>query len=391
MSATTGADMTFRWLRLIVLIAGSTAWRPSGACLAQEVEQDAPQQQNETRWHSHSRQVLVENCNLELSVINMVEAAQDESEASSAPEGLPVRWSLQRPGTHISPQVEICTLTADWKGPPNADEKSLYAWNMARTNAEAALRGVQGAAVASRDDDINRQVAELQKQVRDYKNQLDDVRRKTEALSGPYSEQFTRVQFDAAASKLQELALERVGLAARREAIEARIDALRELDDQDARDDPVIAELRKLVDIREEQFANLKALNETGQASGISMRNAQAEVAQARIEMLRARRSAAEVANGPLIRELNNELSRLIIRDAELKATHDALDERTEKLEELIAAADQRALLTQQSDALRNVIGVLEDKMRQLRNEANQPRGPITIKPLAEALPKPQR
>jgi predicted nucleic acid-binding Zn-ribbon protein len=166
---------------------------------------------------------------------------------------------------------------------------------------------------------------------------------------------------------------------------------LRELDDQDARDDPVIAELRKLVDIREEQFANLKALNETGQASGISMRNAQAEVAQARIEMLRARRSAAEVANGPLIRELNNELSRLIIRDAELKATHDALDERTEKLEELIAAADQRALLTQQSDALRNVIGVLEDKMRQLRNEANQPRGPITIKPLAEALPKPQR
>ena len=69
----------------------------------------------------------------------------------------------------------------------------------------------------------------------------------------------------------------------------------------------------------------------------------------------------------------------------------DAVEEQTMKFKDLIESADERALLAQRAEALRSVIGVVEGKVRELRNDANQPQGPITIKPLADALPKLKR
>jgi hypothetical protein len=378
--------MTSRTLTVGILLGWALACPSRTPCFGQEAAKEESAKGEERRWQGFSRQVLVENCHLESSVINMVATAQAEQSKASADEGPRFIWSLNRNGSHISPQVEICTLAVEWEESTDRPEE---AWNIARADAEAALRGVQDAATSNRQNDINRQIDKLQVQKEEYRRQLDQVREKLNAISGPYSEQFTRAQFDAGVGKLQELELERVGVAARRQAIEGRIDELREHDAESAHDDPVIVQLRKLVDIREEQFANVKALVDSGQqaASSSDMRSAEAEVVHARIEMLRAQRAAGESANGPLLRELNNELSRLIIRDAELKAMRDALDERRQKLESLIEAADERALLTRQSESLRGVIDVLEDKIRELDSDAHQPQGPITIKPLTDALP----
>jgi len=385
--------MTSRILTVGLLLGWTLACQSMTPCRGQEAvkEEDAKEQEN--RWQGFSRQVLVENCNLESSVISMVAAAQSDLSKSSLGEGPRFIWSLNRNGSHISPQVEISTFAVEWEESADSKRQPEEAWRAARANAEAALRGVQEAAVDSRRGAIELQIDELLKQERDYQSQLENVRATLAAISGSYSENFTRAQFDAGASKRQELELERVGVAARREAIEERIDDLRKIDAESAKDDPVIAELRKLVDIREEQLANVNALHEAGQmaASARDMRDAQAEVAHARIEMLRAERVAGEAANGPLLRELNNELSKLIIRDAELQAMRDAVEEQTMKFKDLIESADERALLAQRAEALRSVIGVVEGKVRELRNDANQPQGPITIKPLADALPKLKR
>src|SRR4029079_5298742 len=121
-------------------------------------------------------------------------------------------------------------------------------------------------------------------------------------------------QLNALIGRLRTLELDRVGVAARREAIERRIDEVRTAGAKSADADPVIAQLTKLLEIRENQLATVQKLYETGSAvTAAEVQEAQGHVAEAKIEVLKAQRAAGEDASGGILRELNNELSTLIV------------------------------------------------------------------------------
>jgi hypothetical protein len=348
---------------------------------------------------SHDNEVLVEHGeNLSHSIMyrvaNIVEERRSTKIAQDA--GGPTRdvdsIELLQTEARLG-EGKVYRLRVHWISDEEeeSEEFSLRLWNTARAELESSLRKTQQSALETVESTSRRERDRLRMQRAVATTQLDQVLKELESRAGAASGTLDQVreQLVGAVTQLRELKLDRVGLAARREAIDERVDELRAHAEKSAQDDPILDELRKIVDIREQQFAIDKAAIERGQLSMGLAQQTEAALAQARIELLRAQRSAVEGANGAILRELNNQLSQLIVEDAELRAKEESLAQTVAELREMTSAAvvAQTAQLEQRSLQLRSQLDSLEKALTDFELQVDDnSTGEVTIRPLEEAL-----
>jgi hypothetical protein len=272
------------------------------------------------------------------------------------------------------------------------DEQLRTLWDEARQAMQKSLRIVQQRTLAAQALQTTRQRDNLNLRRAQALRNLEQKIQQLETLDGSSnSQEQIEQQLGAAVNLLRQIQLDRVGIDARRKAIDERIDYLRKFAEAETAVDPVITELRKIVAIREEQLANANELVKQRVTSRKEILPIDAELAQARIELFRAQRGAADQTAGAILQELNNDLSKLFVQDAELKARGDALENTVKELSARasVAVRTEIAGLQQSVKSLRERLAGIDDQAAELENKMPVPGadvGKITIRPLEEAL-----
>jgi hypothetical protein len=297
-------------------------------------------------------------------------------------------------GAHLNQTMgdnaEVKALSIRVYMPDDAYDESLLPkrWEDARQKLQTALRNAQQKINNQRQRDHVDKASGIEDRLGAAQVELARVIEEIEAAEQQGSPEQLRNHLESARNTLSELALHRVSAEARREAIVARIDELRGKSEDAAASDPLIEELEKIVAIRERQLQAVRDLREAGTIPTDAISDAETEMANARVELLKARRAAMADAAGGVVQELNNELSRLIVQLAELDARSKALHEQVENLRVAtsVSATTRADQLNHKLMVLQRRVAELEEAKAQLESQAPPTTEEITITPLDEAL-----
>jgi hypothetical protein len=334
----------------------------------------------------HVQQVVVSNAqSLDGKVIALVaqSVAQRIEKETSIEQIL-----LQSGGGRVSETMEIQLLVIGYVN-PDADAQLL--WDKARTELERALRRVQQRTHEARVRDHKKNMERVLTQIRDTQERFGKITAELgQEDSGADGDiESLRADLRKMTSQTRELGLEQIGMEARRKAIERRIDELRARMSAAAADDPLLAEMKKIVAARQELVKKLRMLDNTGQKSvAVELSNAEAEYAAAQAQLIRAQREAGGRADGAFIQELNNQLSTLMINAAELAEKQKAFGEQIAMLRERInpqRVAESEMLKARVQLAQQHLVEV-EQRFAQLDRQELPELLQITIRPLEEAL-----
>lgn len=166
--------------------------------------------------------------------------------------------------------------------------------------------------------------------------------------------------------KRREMELTLVGQRAREEAISKAIAELNARVQERAGQDPVVTELRQVVEIRERIAEKTRARFASSVVSSEDVDRAVESVTLARAELAKARAAASMAAGGDQIAGLSAELTQLSIDAAEMRARAELLTRQTEELRSGPAmknAVEYDRLAAQ----LRDVETALSDASEQIR------------------------
>jgi hypothetical protein len=271
------------------------------------------------------------------------------------------------------------------------EEEMAKAWEAGRSQFEKALREMQAIGRESRMRQLEESLEELTAQ----QHELDAVSqrlreeiaaRRTDSLS---SEANIGQGLGEALSRQRELQLDEAGNRARREAVERRIDELRKKAEATSSADPILKELETLVDIRERARTGLRQANQVqaGAVTEAQLAEADAQLAQARVDLLKTRRDTEEQAGGGALRELNNELSQLMVQAAEIqgqqKELNSIIDALRDELRANIQAHAAAERLQQELETVRQRRSHIDARwFEKQREKAEMPQGEISLRPL---------
>lgn len=162
------------------------------------------------------------------------------------------------------------------------------------------------------------------------------------------------------------------------------------------KDDPIAAELAKIIKVRESQLRLTVAARKEGRASEAEVGEAEAELAEARVELAKRREEVSRAVGAEMLKELNQELVHLSISTAERKAqlellTNALLDLKTT---DLLRLADKFEQLEREIRLAEKLYWDLAESRRRLARQLRDLRMPaVTViggKPgAAKTQPKP--
>lgn len=318
----------------------------------------------------------------------------DKPDAPSSPDWIDLNLGQGK----LSEDAEIGLLGVEWEHREISDEEAEklldQGWEAARSELERTLRSVQQIARESRrrqvlgeEQELAQQLSDLQS---DHEKTLEQLREYQIASSGS-RENLLKSLAEMTANQ-GELQLQRVGVEARRQAIETQIDELRSKAGENAVSDKIVAELQSIVAVRETQLKLAKGLHDAGRTIDLELAHAEAALAEAKIEAMRAAQMADEKRHGGALKELNDELMRLVVQVAETKAQGTGLEEIVSKLKEQLGDSvkteAEMASLQQRLNAILNRRGEVEEKLREKTREAAMPAGAeVTVRSLDKELP----
>jgi DNA repair exonuclease SbcCD ATPase subunit len=261
-------------------------------------------------------------------------------------------------------------------------------WDKAHQKLQDALRAAQRRMIEREVETYQRKRDSLAAKLQETKRRINDTISRLEALGAEDSISELRKQLVSTRAMRHELQLDRVSAQARREAIVQRIDELRDASAKASDSDPLIAELEKIEGIRERQLQRVRELYGAGQTSASELNEAETDMARARVELLKAKRIATAEAAGGVLHELNNELSHLIVRLAEIDARSNTLETSLDELREVtsIETVAQREELDETLEMLQEQLATLTVELSDLESEGAPAPEEITITPLDEAL-----
>jgi predicted nucleic acid-binding Zn-ribbon protein len=270
------------------------------------------------------------------------------------------------------------------------DRQRHEVWDLARRQLEGELQRL-----AARTAEQQRKAVE--KRFRELSGQQADLERRSAVLS----EQVAMLEAESAGADRDSLAkaiaeavssqrglqIEAAGIGARREAIEKRIDELREL--AAAKGDSIVSELQKVVEVREAANEALKQHAAAGQRTQMEVMEGEAKLAEAKIELLRAQRDAEDRIGGGALRELNNELSQLLVEAAKVGGQQKQLEQIIGELREQVVATAKAsmklALLERELEAADSQRQPLEHQLASLKEQLTKLSAPqISLQPLVE-------
>ena len=167
-------------------------------------------------------------------------------------------------------------------------------------------------------------------------------------------------------SKAQGLELDLAGIDARRKALQEQIAAIREQASQKSGEDVVTQQLRKLVEIGEQNLAQVQKSVAAGRALMAQVAEAQKNLAQARIDLARRQEELSRQAGGGQLEEFTRELGRLTIdkagKDAQLQIVRSQLEQVQKRLAQIAPSIPHT-----DADAV-NLGGQLSDLSRQAQS-----------------------
>jgi hypothetical protein len=206
--------------------------------------------------------------------------------------------------------------------------------------------------------------------------QLDDATAQTQALRAKLRELAGRADVStqgvtAAVSRLEEekekLELDLLGKKARREALEKEIAGQADRLQKQAQTDPVVAELKKVVEAREAKLKQVRQQYDSGAASQREVNDSVVEVAEARAKLAERERGGGngEGGGGQILEALNRERITLSVDLQELEARLKLVETR---LPGLRSAMDQLDALQRAEGDLKNARDALAASTNHLRD-----------------------
>ena len=138
----------------------------------------------------------------------------------------------------------------------------------------------------------------------------------------------------------QKLQMDQIGHTARQKALTARIADIALKAERRAAEDPVAAELKKVVDLRERELDLAKKRCDAGQMPTSEVGAIEIKVAEARAEWLKRREAAGNLAGRDLLAKLNEELLTLEVDNAETAARYEHIEKQLAKNRKILPIAD---------------------------------------------------
>jgi hypothetical protein len=300
-------------------------------------------------------------------------------------------------GPDVAHEPEIRALHVSVRiaddGTPMPAEEMTAIWEKARSALEDGLRKLQATTRENQLREREREIRSAHEALASSRQDYEAAVSRLSALArdlGDGSQAEIQQQLSATLAELRQLKLKMIGLHARRDAIERRIDDLRKVAEEASIDDPVIAELQSAVSAREKVLEHRKRLEKLGVPGGEAtfIAEAEANLTDARLQLLRARREAVGGSEGDVLQQLNNELSMLIIQAAEIEATLHATAEMAEELKAKSSAErwSEMDLLRGRLDLAKNRLQAAELTVFDRENRPLPPQEEISIRPLDEVL-----
>jgi hypothetical protein len=217
--------------------------------------------------------------------------------------------------------------------------------------------------------------AQSQQQLEQATAQLNAMRDRVREQTGRTSASAERMRDEIAQleDKNQELELELEARAARMAALSKSISKVTAEMEQNVKNDPVSAELQKVVDAREKQVERVKVLVEAGKSEESELNDALSELAEARARVLERRTEAAERAGGASVQEWNRELQALSVDTAELQVRLGNLQERLAKFQSVAGQLDDMEAARHQREEARQMLDHVREQLNELRLHAEGP------------------
>ena len=143
--------------------------------------------------------------------------------------------------------------------------------------------------------------------------------------------------------RLHEAKLRYAGLEARETALSAQIAKIGERAVQQSDQDPIIAQLTRLVEIRENALERMKELNQAGAVSQEEAAEVEAQLLHARMDLMKYQQQMVEKAGAGLLENLNRELIQNGIELASSEVEYGLIEQRLNEIKEkrLLELADR--------------------------------------------------
>jgi DNA repair exonuclease SbcCD ATPase subunit len=192
-------------------------------------------------------------------------------------------------------------------------------------------------------------------------------------------------------STKREVALQLAGIEARRQALQERIEELRNTSPAAELDREIIEQLEKIVENQQHQLTTLRELYRVAKVSRLEVSKAEAELAKAAIDLLRAKKDATAKAS-PELTGIAEALSQATITAAEQRAMLQAIESRFKELRNSLADQSKRMRAEQEAErrgaVLRDQLATIEKRRADLELEQLERMaargGTVTIVPWSE-------
>lgn len=215
---------------------------------------------------------------------------------------------------------------------------------------------------------VRENVAEAEQKLQNTTWQVRELENKLREASGrvdvsPQNLMNAITQLDEEHMKLQ---IEQAAKLARRTALmKALAESKKDLE-QRVKEDAVVAELEKIVDIREQALAQKRKLAEAGQASKEEVGEAEVELSEAKTKLLERRQEAAERAGADIVSSWNRELMSLSVDENEMLARLEQVSARLQKMRTLLDSLNQLQDLQRRGEDAQNMVRDAEQRMRDM-------------------------
>jgi len=192
-----------------------------------------------------------------------------------------------------------------------------------------------------------------------------------------------REMADKLQTEREEVRLEAAATKAERVALMEQIVELTTGAEAKAADDAIAKELENIVKIKEKRAEFVKNQLSTGLATPEQLDNAQAEAAEARVQLLERREAVAQ-AGGDMLADLRKQLVNLNVSFAEINARDQAIEESAKRLTHNATDIASRAQdITAELKRLQQQIDACSEQYMTLRDQAQ-----TKPKPLVRVVPE---
>jgi hypothetical protein len=287
-------------------------------------------------------------------------------------EAVPPRFQVMfdRLGDEQSPGRLVGSLTIYGANPENADEwkEPQLLWQAVVQELDEVLSEMAKQLEQQHEAQWDLQRHLLQQKRDDVKNQLDKWIQAAASVRTIDSAE----RLEQLSSKQHEISFQLAGIEARRQALQDRIEELTDTSPASELDRQIIEQLEHIVAFHEQQFARLREHRNARAVTEFQVNEAEAELAKARIDVLRAKKEAATKAS-PELTALSEELSQATITAAEQRAILQAIESRMEELKQAAAEHARQVQRAQEAERraaiLREQLATIEKRLSAMELE----------------------